>query len=74
MLIASVLNKLTTSTTVNSLVGITMRDSSMILHTSSATPAQLRVDLGSALGRLAVRRHTQAEIANAPPPALGPTV
>jgi len=41
----------------------------MILHTS-ATPEQLRVHLAPTLGRLAVRQHTQAEVAAAPAPAL----
>ena len=67
---ATVLNKLTMRTKVNSLIGITMRDGSIILHTSAAAPEQLRVDLAPALGRLAVRQHTQAEVAAVPAPAL----
>ena len=60
-LVASVLNRLTTRTSVNTLIAVTMRDSSMTLHTASATPAQLRLELAPALGRLAVRRHTSKD-------------
>ena len=58
-LVATVLNKLATRTSVNTLVGVVMQDSSMTLHTSAVTPAQAMIDFAPALGRLAVRRHTR---------------
>ena len=56
MLVASVLNALTTKTRVNSLIGITTASSAVVLHTSSAAPADLRVHLLPVLGRLTARR------------------
>ena len=45
MIIASVLNALTTRTRTNSLIGLTSLDSALILHTSTLDPDDLRVQL-----------------------------
>jgi hypothetical protein len=55
MIVAAVLNGLTTKTTVNSLVRVTGRSAEVIVHTSALTPEQLELKLSPVLGRLRSR-------------------
>lgn len=56
MVVASVLNRLMTKVEVNSLIALTMPKASLIVHTASATPAELKVYLAPIRGRVVASR------------------
>jgi len=66
MLVASILNKLTTKTTVNTLVHAVRHGAEYIVHTQVATPNELNLELSALQGRIAHVKRQAASAASRP--------
>lgn len=72
MAVAGVLNTLTTRTTTESLISLKMREWQLILFFDKATPAELRVELAPAFGRIEAAARALAPPPPPPPPPPSP--
>jgi hypothetical protein len=66
MVVAGILNALTTTTNTNSLITVAATDSALILHTSTLTPDELRVHLSPVTERIAAAKDLATRVPATP--------
>ena len=68
MVAAGAMNRATTRTQINTVIGLTAMDSGLVLHTSALTPDALRLHLAPLIGRLTAAKAADARHMSPPPP------